>query len=54
MNDGGHTVDSISNNLSKHCMFVRQFIRLVEGKEELGGIGVSLSRVCHSDQTSTV
>jgi hypothetical protein len=33
-------------------MFVRQFVGLVEREEELRGIGIPLSTICHSDQSS--
>lgn len=33
-------------------MFISQFIGLVEGKEELRSVGIPLSTICHSNQTS--
>ena len=34
-------------------MFIRQFIRLVQRKEELGSVGIPLSTIGHSNQTPT-
>jgi hypothetical protein len=49
----GHTVNSIPNDFPKHCVFIRQFIRFIQRKEELRGICVPLAGICHSYKTST-
>jgi hypothetical protein len=35
-------------------MFIRQFIRFIQRKEELRGICISLARICHSYKTTSV
>jgi hypothetical protein len=50
----GHTVNGIPNNFPKHGMFIRQFIRFIQCKEELRGICIPLAGICHSYETTSV